>query len=81
MKDALSAAYGKLKRQEQRMEEEERELDRQLEEYGRLLQLVDGGRARSANGGFAQVVEDWSRVTKETEECRKDLRRLGWSGD
>ena len=29
-------------------------------------------------GGFAQAIEDWARVRRETEECRQDLRHLGW---
>ena len=41
-----------------------------------MLDLV-GGR----DAGFAQVVKDMARVKRETEECRKDLRRLGWTGD
>jgi hypothetical protein len=76
MIDALSAAYAKLKTDERKMEEEERELDRQLGEYETMLNMIDGG-----GGGFAQVVEDWTRVQREKEECRRDLRRLGWTGD
>lgn len=34
-----------------------------------------GGR----NNTFGQVVDDWARVKKETEECVRDLRRLGWA--
>ncbi|KAJ3572366.1 hypothetical protein NP233_g3134 [Leucocoprinus birnbaumii] len=74
---ALSIAYRKLKTDEARMREEEKELDRQLEEYQVLLSMVDGG----SSGGFQQIVNDWTRVNKETEECRRDLRRLGWTGD
>ncbi|KAJ7115884.1 hypothetical protein C8R44DRAFT_983830, partial [Mycena epipterygia] len=73
MKCALSAAYAKLKEDEQQMEEEERKLDRELAEYQTLLDMVDGG----GSGGFRQVVADCARVEKETEECRRDLRRLG----
>ena len=76
MADALSAAYAKLKRDERQMEDEEGALDRQLEEYETMLRAIDGH-----GGGFAQVVEDWTRVEREKEECRRDLRRLGWTGD
>jgi hypothetical protein len=76
MTDALSAAYAKLKRDERKMEEEESGLDHQLKEYETMLRMIDGH-----GGGFAQVVEDWTRVQKEKEECRRDLRRLGWTGD
>ena len=51
-------------------------LDRQLQEYESLMQLVDGGR-----GGYRQVVSEWTKVKQETEDCMKDLRRLGWTGD
>lgn len=73
---ALSSAYATLKKEERKMNEETRALDRQTEEYEAMLKLVDGG-----GGGFAQVVEDWARVQKEKEECKRDLRRLGWTGD
>jgi len=74
---ALLAAKSKLQKDEARLIEEERILDRQLEEYQRLLQLVDG----PGRGGFARVVDDWTRIQRETEECKRDLRRLGWTGD
>ncbi|KAJ7449638.1 hypothetical protein FB451DRAFT_751180 [Mycena latifolia] len=76
MTAALAAAYAKLKEDEREMEEEERRLDRELAEYQTLLDMVDGG----GSGGFRQIVADCARVEKETEECRKDLRRLGWTG-
>ncbi|KAF8075016.1 hypothetical protein FPV67DRAFT_1777746 [Lyophyllum atratum] len=72
---ALCAAYAKLKADARKMNEEEAALDRQLAEYEAMLKLVDGG------GGFTQVIEDWTRVQKEREECIRDLRRLGWTGD
>lgn len=75
MKRALPAAYAKLKEDERQMEEEERKLDRELSEYQTLLDMVDGG----GSGGFRQVVADCARVEKETQECRRDLRRLGWT--
>lgn len=74
MAQAVSAAHAKYKRDERAMEEEGVVLDRQLKEYERMLQMVDGG-------GFRQVVEDWGRVQREKEECMGDLRRLGWTGD
>jgi hypothetical protein len=73
MADALSAAHAKLKAEERKMEEEERELECQLGGYDTVLEMIDGG--------FGQVVEDWTRVQREKEECRRDLRRLGWTGD
>ena len=74
MAQALERAYKKLKDDERKLENEERAIDRQLEEYENLLQMVDGKR-----GAFAQVVEDLTRIRRESEECKKDLRRLGWT--
>jgi hypothetical protein len=76
MVKSLSTAHEKLRREEKRLEDEDQELDQHLGGFERLLRLVDG-----VGGGFAQVVEDWTRVQRETEECKKDLRRLGWTGD
>ncbi|KAJ7252724.1 hypothetical protein B0H12DRAFT_1117548 [Mycena haematopus] len=77
MRRALSAAYTKLKENERELEDEELTLDRELAEYQALLDMVDGG----GSGGFRQIVADTARVEKETEECRRDLRRLGWTGE
>ncbi|KDQ26741.1 hypothetical protein PLEOSDRAFT_1043563 [Pleurotus ostreatus PC15] len=77
MAEALSAAYGKLEAEAGRMEREEKELDRQVAEYEQALALVDS----AGSGGFSQVVEDWARVKRDTEECQRDLRRFGWTGD
>ncbi|KAJ7155487.1 hypothetical protein C8R43DRAFT_1000095 [Mycena crocata] len=77
MRRALSAAHAKLREGEREMEEEERKLDRELAEYRALLDMVDGG----GSAGFKQIVADCARVENETEECRKDLRRLGWTGE
>jgi len=60
------------------MKTESLSLDQQLHEYETLLQLVDGGKN---TGGYHQVVNDWTKVKQETDECKKDLRRLGWTGD
>jgi uncharacterized protein YlxW (UPF0749 family) len=76
MAQALSAAHTKLKADARKMKEEEAALDRQLAEYEAMLKLVDGD-----GGGFVQVIDDWTRVQKEREECIWDLRRLGWTGD
>lgn len=73
---AIATAFGALKKDEKEMETENRSLDRQLEEYETLLNLVDGG-----SGGYQQIVNDWTKVKQETDECLKDLRRLGWTGD
>lgn len=77
MADALLKRHDKVWEEERRLQEQEAALDHQLLEYDHLLALIDGG----VEGGFRQVLDDWSLVQKETDECRKDLRRLGWSGD
>jgi hypothetical protein len=77
MAKALTAAHAKLKEEAHDLLEEEHALDTQIEEYARLTRLVDG----HSEPGFAQVVEDYIRVVKESEECKRDLRRLGWTGD
>ncbi|KAK0497247.1 hypothetical protein EDD18DRAFT_1462079 [Armillaria luteobubalina] len=76
MPSALAAIHTKLTEEESVLKEEEAELDHQLHEYHRLLHVVDG-----SGSGFHQVLEDWSQIQKETEECRRDLRRMGWTGD
>ena len=73
---AVGVAYKRLKERQRAQDAEMRTLDRQIEEYEGMLRLVVG-----REGGFAQVVKDMARVKRETEECRKDLRRLGWTGD
>ena len=60
------------------MKTEALSLDQQLYEYETLLRLVDGGKG---TGGYQQVVNDWTKIKQETDECKKDLRRLGWTGD
>ncbi|KAJ7334049.1 hypothetical protein DFH08DRAFT_916231 [Mycena albidolilacea] len=77
MRRSLSALYTKLKADERELEEEELKLDHELAEYQTLLDMVDGG----GSGGFKQIVADTARVEKETEECKRDLRRLGWTGE
>ncbi|KAH9905517.1 uncharacterized protein B0H18DRAFT_909078 [Fomitopsis serialis] len=76
MNRALATAMEKLRAKARAQEEEERELDGQISAYDGMLSLVGG-----KDGNFAQAVEDMARVKRETEECRKDLRRLGWTGD
>ena len=51
-------------------------MDKQLAEYEAVLNMFGG-----KGGGFKQVVDDMARVKREVDECRKDLRRLGWTGD
>ena len=75
---ALTLAFKSLKTEEKEMNTEALLLDQQLLEYETLLQLVDGGRG---TGGYQQVVNDWTKIKQETDECKKDLRRLGWTGD
>jgi hypothetical protein len=65
-----------LKADEARLREEEGSLDQKLSQYENLLVVVDG-----TQGAFHQIVDDWTTVKKDTEECRRDLRRLGWTGD
>lgn len=55
---------------------ETQDLDRQIQEYESLLKLVDG-----SGSGYQQLVKDWVKTNRETDECMKDLRRLGWTGD
>nr|VWO94632.1 Indoleacetamide hydrolase (IAH) (EC (Indole-3-acetamide hydrolase) [Ganoderma boninense] len=73
---AVTAAHAKLKERQRAQDAEMQKLDRQIDEYESMLSLVDG-----RDGSFAQVVKDMARVKQETEECRKDLRRLGWTED
>ena len=75
---ALALAFKSLKKEEAEMKSEALSLDQQLLEYETLLQLVDGGKS---TGGYQQVVNDWTKIKQETDECKKDLRRLGWTGD
>ena len=73
---AVSVSFSKLKKEEVAMKKEIDSLDCQLKEYEAMLQLVDGG-----DGGYRQIIDDWTKVRQETEECLRDLRRLGWTGD
>lgn len=73
---AISIAYQALVEEEDALKMEIQDLDRQIQEYESLLQLVDG-----SSGGYQQVVKDWLKIKRETDECLKDLRRLGWTGD
>ncbi|KAI0675515.1 hypothetical protein C8Q78DRAFT_328630 [Trametes maxima] len=75
--DAVAAAHEALVARQRAQDEETRVLDGQLEAYEGMLRMVDGRR----EGAFAQVVKDMARVKRETEECRRDLLRLGWAGD
>lgn len=91
--EALHSSSQKLSEEESRLAAEEEELDRKLAEYENILGIVDRDRGtgkeskriasnrdgrRRENNTFGQVVDDWARVKKETEECVRDLRRLGW---
>ena len=73
---AVSAMYERLRERQAVQETEMEALDAQIAEYDAMLRLADG-----RDGSFAQVVKDMVRVKRETEECRRDLRRLGWTGD
>ncbi|KAI5885116.1 uncharacterized protein SCHCODRAFT_01109555 [Schizophyllum commune H4-8] len=73
-RQALEAAYAKLKDDEAKLAEEEAVMDRQIRDYEAALKI--GGAS-----GFKQIVDDYARVQRDTEECRRDLRRLGWAGD
>ena len=74
---ALVLAYGALKEEEKDMRLETQKLDQQIQDYETLLKLVDG----DSGGGYRQMVQDWLEVKQGTDECLKDLRRLGWTGD
>ncbi|KAI0352322.1 hypothetical protein OH77DRAFT_1409252 [Trametes cingulata] len=88
---AIAHAHLALLRRQRAQDEEMRALDAQLAAYEGVLRLVDGGGGGGIGGGragegegegaFGQVVRDMARVKRETEECRRDLRRLGWTGD
>jgi hypothetical protein len=73
--DALTSLHDKLRQTNSKLIREEEELDRQLGEYHTMLQMLDG-----CGESFNQIVEDWTKVKKDTEECRQDLNRLGWRG-
>ena len=75
---ALTLAFKSLKTEEKVMKTEALLLDQQLHEYETLLRLVDGG---NGTGGYQQLVNDWTKIKQETDECKRDLRRLGWTGD
>ena len=75
MAKALDAAHRKLRKDEQRLKEEEFQVDLQLQEYEGVLKIVD-----VSSGGYRQLIDDWVGVKRESEECRRDLRRLGWTG-
>ncbi|KDQ61782.1 hypothetical protein JAAARDRAFT_55117 [Jaapia argillacea MUCL 33604] len=76
MSAALSALHQKLIEEEEELDDEEKVLDAEMDEYQKVLCMAEG-----RDGGFRQVVEDMARVRRENEECRRDLRRLGWTGD
>ncbi|KAH9946992.1 hypothetical protein B0H21DRAFT_741262 [Amylocystis lapponica] len=76
MRHALTTVAEKLHEQQLVQAEEEHMLAVQIDEYDQMLQVVDGHKA-----GFLQVVEDMTIVQQEIEEGRRDLRRLGWTGD
>ncbi|KAF8584018.1 hypothetical protein K439DRAFT_1633877 [Ramaria rubella] len=71
---AVKQLYEKLTAHQLVLESQEQDMQSRLREYEQLLELMDGNGA-----GFAQVVEDLATVKRETEECRRDLRRLGWT--
>ncbi|KAF8478254.1 hypothetical protein JB92DRAFT_1853979 [Gautieria morchelliformis] len=71
---AVVRLHEKLVARERALETQERDIRSRLKEYEQLLELVDG-----TGGGFGQVVKDLATVKREAEECRKDLRRLGWT--
>lgn len=73
---AIEAAYSSLKKDGKEMKMQSQSLDLQLQEYESLMQLVDGGK-----NGYQQIINDWTKVQQETDECLKDLRRFGWTGD
>ncbi|KAI9064101.1 hypothetical protein FKP32DRAFT_1591510 [Trametes sanguinea] len=74
---AVSNAYDALRARQRAQEEEMRELDGQIAAYEGVLGLVDG--RADGGGAYARVVSDMARVKRETEECRKELVRLGWT--
>ena len=87
MAEALTEVHARLVAKEQAQREEEKELDRQLGEYDAVMDLVSGGgqkgrrKGDGGDGGFKQVIADMASVRREIEDCKKDLRRLGWTAD
>ncbi|KAH8093794.1 hypothetical protein BXZ70DRAFT_897331, partial [Cristinia sonorae] len=77
MHAALTQTHTLLRTKDLAQQDEEKRLDKQLREYEKVMELVGRGRG----GGFGQVVEDMARVKREMDECRRDLKRLGWTGD
>lgn len=77
MLQALNTYHQRLQVKAKEQDAEEAVLNAQLGEYEELMELVGG----KGPGGFSQVVDDMARVKRETEECKRDLRRLGWTGD
>ena len=75
MEKALGALQEKLAEKRRQQDKEERELDERIGQYDAVLHMIDGGGLN-----FTQVVDDMARVRRESEECRRDLRRLGWTG-
>ncbi|KAF7794330.1 hypothetical protein EIP86_005464 [Pleurotus ostreatoroseus] len=75
MEKALGALQEKLAEKRRQQDKEERELDERIGQYDAVLHVIDGGGLN-----FTQVVDDMARVRRESEECRRDLRRLGWTG-
>jgi len=78
MTDALANLHRQLKDREEELVKEEEDVDRRVKEYDELLARGDG---KNGTSGFRQIVEDWRKVKREKGECRRDLRRLGWTGD
>ncbi|THH14636.1 hypothetical protein EW146_g5728 [Bondarzewia mesenterica] len=76
---ALKNAFTKQSEEESSLIDEEARLDGILKEYEGLLGMVDRSAKGRGKGAFGQIVDDWVRVKSETEECRRDLRRLGWT--
>ncbi|TFK29764.1 hypothetical protein FA15DRAFT_663942 [Coprinopsis marcescibilis] len=70
---AAVIGFKRMRAQEKKLLEENSVLSAQLGGYQDLIQLVDGG-----STGYQQVADDWVQVKRETEECKKDLRRMGW---
>jgi len=76
MSRAISVAYEALVEEGQALKMESQGLDRQIQEDEDLLRLVDG-----TGSGYQQIIKDWIKIKRETDECLKDLRILGWTGD
>lgn len=66
----IASSHARLLASHDTMRSELDEIDGALAEYEQVLSLM--------GSEYKQIVTDFARVQRETEECKRDLRRLGW---